>query len=109
MGGAIFNQVCTLNLTSSTVSANTGTGIVNSDRATVHNTIVAGNTATPGSTSPDVNGNSISKGYNLIENSTGSTGFGRVGDQVGTNQQPIDPKLGPLEDYNRELHNRGMN
>ncbi len=97
LGGAIFNQVGTLNLTSSTISGNAGVGVVNTDRATVRNTIIAGNTAHTGN-NPDVSGTFTSWGYNLIGNGTGSTGFSQIGDQVGTTEAPINPRLGALHD-----------
>jgi CSLREA domain-containing protein len=104
LAGGIFNQLGRLHLTSSTISGNRGTGVVNADSATVHNTIIAANLDNAGNLGADVAGNFISKGYNLIGNGTGSTGFLQVGDQVGTSQQPIDPKLGPLEDYNGPVY-----
>lgn len=97
LGGAILNQIGTLNLTSSTVSGNTGTGIMNGDRAVLHNSIVAGNTAASGSSSPDVIGNFISRGYNLIGDGTGATILRYIGDRVGTAQARIDAKLGALQ------------
>jgi hypothetical protein len=84
----------------STISRNTaagnflggGGGILGS--ATVVNTIIAGNTA-PGS--PDVGGTLTSLGHNLIGDGTGGSGYDPT-DLVGTSANPIDPKLGPLQD-----------
>ncbi|MBF2025602.1 MAG: cadherin-like domain-containing protein [Oscillatoriales cyanobacterium C42_A2020_001] len=97
LGGAILNQIGTLNLTSSTVSGNTGTGIMNGDRAVLHNSIIAGNSAASGSTSPDLIGNFLSRGYNLIGDGTGATVLRYIGDRVGTAQARIDAKLGTLQ------------
>ncbi|MGI0485866.1 Ig-like domain-containing protein [Pantanalinema rosaneae CENA516] len=104
LGGGIYNQTGRLQLTSSTISANQGVGVFNTGSVTVHNTIIAGNTSPVGMSSPDVNGTFISKGYNLIGNGAGSTGFGQVGDQVGTSQQPINSKLKPLGNYGGSVH-----
>ena len=87
-------------VTSSTISDNIayeqgGGGIFNLyGTVELENTIVAGNSGP----NPDVEGNFISNGYNLIGDGTGSTGFTAPGDQVGTSANPIDPKLGPLQD-----------
>ena len=46
----------------------------------------------------DVSGIFTSNGYNLIGSSTGSTGFDEtIGDLVGTSDNPIDPRLAPLD------------
>lgn len=39
-----------------------------------------------------------------VSQATRPTGFSQTGDQVGTRQRPIDPKLGSLEDYNGSLY-----
>jgi hypothetical protein len=72
--------------------------------ATVHNTIIAGNMPSLVSPNPDVRGYFYSKGYNLIGNGAGATGFDRIGDQVGSPSQPLNAKLGPLEDYGSPLY-----
>jgi hypothetical protein len=70
----------------------------------VLNTIVAGNRADFDPRlmvqSPDVSGGFSSLGHNLIGSGIGSSSFvnGVNGDQVGTNDNPIDPLLGPLAD-----------
>jgi hypothetical protein len=56
-------------------------------------TIIAGNTA-PGS--PDFFGVLNSQGHNLIGNGSGGSGFIPT-DLVGTAANPIDPRLGPLQ------------
>jgi hypothetical protein len=61
----------------------------------VRNTLIAGNSsATLG---PDVRGEALSLGYNLVGDGTDSTGWGGI-DQVGTADSPLDPGLGPLGD-----------
>lgn len=83
-----------------TISGNTaqenGGGIcVIHGTAHLGNTIVAGNT---GTSAPDLSGNFVSDGFNLVGKNDGSLGFtNRVNsDQVGTAAAPIDAKLGPL-------------
>ena len=64
----------------------------------VKNTIIAGNRG--GQEFDDVftNGNDfISGGYNLVGNATGSRGFHGPGDIAGTGANPINARLGPLE------------
>lgn len=56
----------------------------------IGNTIVANNKAMPGS--PDVFGNFNSLGYNLIGDTSGSTGFPATGDIIA-----VDPDLGPFQ------------
>jgi predicted outer membrane repeat protein len=86
-------------LTGGTISGNSagiGGGISNVGAPAVtdlRNTIVAGNTVS--SSSPDVVGALISQGHNLIGDGTGASGF-VTSDLVGTTQNRIDPKLGPL-------------
>ena len=80
-GGSIDNEYIGADLTvsNSTISgnsANSGGGIFTSEEpdyyaATVNNTIIAGNNGTP----PDVFGDFDSNGFNLIGDTTGSTGF----------------------------------
>jgi hypothetical protein len=47
----------------------------------------------------DLAGNFDSRGFNLISTGDGSTGFanGVMADQVGSDANPIDPQLGPLQ------------
>jgi hypothetical protein len=113
-GGGIYAQGAfqgnvyispSVELTSTTLTFNTakatGGGIWvdvfqnNHGRIFPRNTIVAGN-ATAGS-GPDVNGPVLSLGYNLVGQTDGSTGW--VGsDQTGSSADPLDPRLGPLQD-----------
>jgi hypothetical protein len=103
-GGGLENLGGTLTLTNCTVSGNSavgggfrfGGGIDNAGTGTltIRNTLVAGNTAAG---SPDVSGTLNSQGHNLIGNGTGGSGFA-ASDLVGTSSNPIDAKLGPLQD-----------
>jgi hypothetical protein len=98
IGGGIYN-VATLTLSNSTLSANSATnaggGIFNSGAATGENNIIAKNTAV--SSDPDLHGAFTSQGHNLIGDVGSATGFTAT-DQVGISANPIDPKLGPLQD-----------
>jgi hypothetical protein len=94
-------------LTSVTVTRNTslsqfqgyggGGGVyLNSVQAfLIRNSIVAGNTAAIDG--PDLDGGVLSLGYNLIGQTDGSTGWVAT-DRTGTSRQPLDPRLGPLQD-----------
>ena len=99
-GGGIFQFEATLMVINSTISVNSATigggGIWASGLGlSVGNTIIAGNTAPTGSypAGPDVAATVTSLGYNLIGNTSGSSGFGATGDQLNVN-----PLLGPLAD-----------
>jgi uncharacterized repeat protein (TIGR01451 family) len=94
-----------LTLSSSTVfdnslSTDVGAGLYVDPSATaiVRDTIVAGNQVSGGAES-DVLGNlDPTSSFNLIGDGTGLTGIsnGFGGNQIGTDAQPIDPRLGPL-------------
>jgi hypothetical protein len=60
----------------------------------MRNTILAGNAAP---SAPDLSGTVTSQGHNLIGDGTGGSGYVST-DLVGTAANPIDPKLGPLQD-----------
>ena len=104
-GGGIYNSDGTLTLINSTVSNNEARsygGIANEvyfEDAGVFmiNTIVAQNTATEG---PDCGfyGPLTSQDYNLIGNGRDCDFIAASGDLVGTDESPIDPLLGPLQD-----------
>ena len=113
-GGGISNSG-KLTLSNSTITDNAasrgysawnsftgGGGIVNETNGTVivANTIIAGNYVDYPYVSEDVNSDVIGKftdsGNNLIGNRTGSTGF-TTSTLIGTSDNPIDPKLGPLQ------------
>ncbi len=103
-GGGIFNSG-SLTVNNSTLSGNeaynSGSGIEGG--GTIRNTIIAANRITTIYRSPDANydvsGTFTSLGYNLIGNSSSftSSGFGSPGDIVGTSDNPIDPRLAPLD------------
>lgn len=86
-------------LNNSTITNNQGTfgtgGLFNQGSVIVNSTIIAGNRSDQGA--PDVTGSFVSGGYNLIGQVSSATGFGAMGDQVGTTT-PIDPRFGPLQD-----------
>jgi hypothetical protein len=96
VNGYINNAGGILTVTDSTISGNSagsnGGGLWNGGR--VLNTIVAGNSSPNG---PDVSGALTSLGYNLIGDGSGVSNLTAT-DLVGTDAQPLDPKLGPLQD-----------
>jgi hypothetical protein len=61
----------------------------------IRNSIVAGNTAAVNG--PDMDGDAISLGHNLIGQTDDSTGW-VASDLTGTSDDPLDPHLGPLQD-----------
>ncbi len=108
-GGGIFNDFSsTFTITNSTIANNTarnsGGGIVSLGLISetpvvtpqIGNSIIAGNIS---AVIPDVDGRFISNGFNLIGNGNGSSSFinGVNGDIVGTRENPIDPRLSPLQ------------
>ncbi|MUG99430.1 hypothetical protein F7734_46945 [Scytonema sp. UIC 10036] len=100
-GGGIYNNG-TLTLVFSTVTQNlaaNGGGVFNDANgfASARNTIIASNLLSTDGVNPDVAGSFTSFGYNLIGDSTGSSGFGVTGDIVGTSDHPIDPRLASLD------------
>jgi len=101
-GAAINNDINgLLYLTNCTITNNSSQGQgavqINSQTVEVRNTIIAGNGG------KDITGAFISRGNNLIgaqcvigiSNCSGFTN-GVNGDQVGTQEAPLDPRLGPL-------------
>ena len=123
--GGIYNWGGTLSMSNSTVSGNYGGGgglyIGGAGTATVNNSTITGNTASGSggiyvngagntvtfknsilarniaSSAPDCYGTIGSSGYNIIGNNLGCTFSATTGDQVGTNANPINPLLGPLQ------------
>jgi hypothetical protein len=109
MGAGVYNvQGSTLNLGSSTIADNVvrngppgppglGGGIFVEPGASVSivNTIVAANTQAD--QPDDVSGAVASRGHNLIGDGTNGSGFVST-DLVGNSANPIDPRLGPLQD-----------
>ena len=118
-GGGIYNAYRgTVTLLFSTVTQNqaaNGGGVYQNDvplgppfglpsdpqspgSASVRHTIIAANLNSANGVNSDVSGTFKSEGYNLIGDSTGSTGFDEaIGDIVGTSDNPIDPRLAPLD------------
>lgn len=85
----VFLDACTI----ASNSADEGGGIYQDEgRIEVANTIIADSAALDGTN--DCSGTLISKGYNLIENTTGCT---LQGDLTGV-ITGVDPSLGPLQD-----------
>ncbi|MEJ7684499.1 MAG: choice-of-anchor Q domain-containing protein [Segetibacter sp.] len=98
LGGGIYSsKASTVSLINSTISFNhaiSGGGIymTNGAVAYLQNTLIAGNTVE--TSSPDISGNVVSRGYNLIRYTDGGT---ITGDPTG-NIYGSDPKVGPLQD-----------
>jgi len=97
--------VVTVRVLSSTISGNCsgiGGGIYSASKWAgffVDNTIIANNSVRM--REPDVHGAAVVSGsHNLIGTGTGMSGIrqGVNGNRVGTDDHPIDPKLGPLLD-----------
>jgi hypothetical protein len=110
-GGGIVGDG-TVTLTNVTVSGNavsssSGNGkggglysVSNFNTFNLRNTIVAGNTAPGGSTNgPDVNGQFISQGNNLIGIGDSASGFssGVKNDKFGSGSTPLNAQLGALQ------------
>lgn len=101
LDGAAISNEGVLFVTNCTITNNSNQGQaafqVFSNTVEVRNTIIAGNGG------KDISGNIISRGNNLIGaqcvigifNCSGFTN-GVNGDQVGTQEAPLDPRLGPL-------------
>jgi CSLREA domain-containing protein len=107
-GGGIFNDAGTIILNSSTITGNgccsgqnygEGGGIENvAGTVRIQNSIIAGNLA---ATNPDCSGQMSSLGNNLIGNSAGcdvSQDGTNQSDLVGTQNELLNPLLGPLQD-----------
>jgi hypothetical protein len=111
LGAGISLSSGTANIVNSTVSHNnaaqSGGGISNEGTVNLRNTIVAANHAIA---SPDVFGIFNSLGNNLIGASDENQGFtnGINGDQTGTTANPIDPKLGKLQDHGGPTKTRSL-
>jgi parallel beta-helix repeat protein/predicted outer membrane repeat protein len=93
-GGGIYNEEDAARLTNCTLSGNhaaRGGGIFRFDDDVLpRNTIIAGNTAS--TNGPDVYGAIGSQGYNLIGNTSGSSGW------VASDLQNVDAHLSSLQD-----------
>ncbi|HYD50871.1 MAG TPA: right-handed parallel beta-helix repeat-containing protein [Terriglobales bacterium] len=107
VGGVSVNSGAMMSVRSCTIAANSAQGDESTSVVggvakaadvgllTLGNSIVAANFG--GDVSSDVLGPISSVGYNLIGDSTGSTGLVAT-DLAGTTTSPIDPLLGPLAD-----------
>ncbi len=100
-GGGIANADSgTSNITNSTISRNTAFGVAGvggihaalPGTVNVKNSIIALNSSISG---PDVFGNFVSAGFNLVSRRDGSVGFTAATDQTGTNAFPLNPMLDP--------------
>jgi hypothetical protein len=102
-GGGIYNSGdltvlhCTIVGNRCTHDANDAYGGGLKGSASVGGTIIAGNTSP--SIAKDVHGSFTSLGFNLIGQSNGSSGWGSLGDQIGTTANPINPELYPFGNY----------
>jgi hypothetical protein len=101
-GGIALINLAHVTVESSTIAGNSaatnGGGVYNTLNATaltLHNSIVANNAA--GNVGNDVAGAVTSRGYNLIGQTDGSSGW-VDSDLTGTSASPLDPMLGPLQD-----------
>jgi CSLREA domain-containing protein len=100
-GGGIYNVNLfnSLNLSNTTIAKNTaqqsGGGVYAAAQAAARNTIFADNVSLAANSAPDFSGNLFSEGYNLIENTTGTT----INGTTGGNLLGIDPQLLPLRNY----------
>jgi hypothetical protein len=103
-GGAIFNFDVPLTLIHCTLTGNTATGNGGAIRtqagtATIHNTIIAGNTSGNG---PDIGSGGTTfniAGANLIGDNATVSGQFPAGPLVGTTAAPRNPRLAPLGDF----------
>lgn len=103
MGGGIDNlQPGTIEMLNTTLYSNTafldGGGIRSEIAGPAHlkNTILAGNIDALGSDFPDCIGAIFSRGHNVV--GVGGCFMVATGDQAGTLGDPLDPRLGPLQD-----------
>ena len=101
-GGGIYSSGTTT-ITNSTIASNRTEGGANATAGlyifggslTMRNTIVS-DSRNYGLRDVDVAGSVTSQGYNFIGNAGGAAGFTQPGDQRGSNEAPLDPRLDPL-------------
>jgi predicted outer membrane repeat protein len=114
-GGGIYNAG-TLTVISSTLSsksATSGGGIFSFSAGTLslRKTIVAGNRSSPDS-GPDISGSvQTSSSFNLVgigDSTLTGISDGSQGNQIGTPDSPIDPRLAPLGDYGGPTQTRPL-
>lgn len=105
-GGALFDaQSGTMSISESTIAFNSATSdvalggglkVANSTSVVqIADTIIAMNAAPGGQFGVDVSGAVQSQGFNLIGNTTWSSGW-VTSDRTGTTSHPLNPLLGPL-------------
>src|SRR5262249_8749265 len=94
-GGAVLNSTIVENVAMTAGGGVTWAGGAN--RIHVKNTILADNLVlTVSEVGRDASGDFVSEGHNLVGAVDGATGFGAAGDQLGTVEDPLDPRLAPL-------------
>ena len=104
-GGAIYCENSVLTVSNSTFYGNEaeegGAIYSSSSTVTLNNTIVAGNTNLSGGVPNDIDGTiSTNSAYNLIGDGAAMSGISNGNafhNQVGTDSNPINPLLGPLQ------------
>jgi CSLREA domain-containing protein len=83
--------------TSAAISIVAGGLYTQATTATVHNSVIAGNTSANTAThAPDCQGTLTSGGGNVIGDASGCTVTPLTSDAVGTQMAPVNPLLGPL-------------
>jgi CSLREA domain-containing protein len=109
-GGAIDGGTGTVTISNSTITANTATGGTGGgifrtlSTVTLKSTIVAGNSAT---NSPDIDGAVQSDGFNLIQNTSGTTI--NQNPSAGPNITGQDPLLAPLANNGGPTETHALN
>ncbi len=98
-GEAIYTFVDNVNIRNSTITNNATYGFKNvGGHITMQNTIIAGNGGSSDCyNDPGYSGTVVSLGYNLIGKSNNCSIVPGTGDQMGTSLNPIDAKLGSLQ------------
>ena len=98
-GGTVNLTNCTLSLNAAKYGGNGGGIYATQGILNLANTIVAGNTAQGYPDGPDIFGRVATADHNLVGDGYGSSGIvnGVNGNIVGTPANPIDPRLGPLQ------------
>ncbi|MGC1375859.1 MAG: choice-of-anchor Q domain-containing protein, partial [Anaerolineales bacterium] len=98
-GEGIYSFVNTIVLNNSTITNNQRTGITNEGgHVSLQNTIIAGNGGYDCYNNSSYAGTVTSLGYNLIGNRSFCSFTQTTGDLTGTNSNPINARLGPLQD-----------
>lgn len=110
-GGGIFSDSNPLFLTNSTMTLNEasvdGGGVYSEEGLVVlRNTIIAENSSTR--KGPQCYGDITSKGHNIVGDKSDCTLLATTGDQLGTNWNSIDPRLGPLQGNGGPTDSHGL-